>query len=73
MPMWASFIHGIENRSPLNILRKGYSLTTDKNGKVIKSVKDINVNEEIDIRLDDGIINAVVTGEEDIIDKEEKL
>ncbi len=66
-------LDNIENRSPLNILRKGYSLTTDKNGKVIKSVKDINVNEEIDIRLDDGIINAVVTGEEDIIDKEEKL
>ncbi len=66
-------LDNIENRSPVNILRRGYSLTTDKDGRVIKSVKAVRVNEDIDIRLDDGIINAVVTGEEDIIDKEEKL
>lgn len=66
-------LDNIENRSPLNILKRGYSLTTDKGGRIIKSVKNVNVNDEIAIRLSDGSISAVVKGEEDIFGKEEKL
>ena len=45
--------------NPLGILDKGYSLV-EVNGKIIKSSKDVLVNDLIDIRLHEGSIKAMV-------------
>lgn len=49
----------LELLNPLNILNKGYSVVT-KNNKPIKTTKDIKINDEINIKLNEGNINAIV-------------
>ncbi|CAH0417211.1 exodeoxyribonuclease VII large subunit [Periweissella fabaria] len=46
--------------SPLNILSRGYALAT-KDNQVIKSISNINVDDEITLRINDGILSAKVT------------
>lgn len=46
--------------SPLNILEKGYSISLDKNGKPIKSTKQIAVNDTIETVVKDGRIASIV-------------
>ncbi len=45
--------------SPLSVLARGYSIT-EHNGKTLKSVKEVNAGDNIQIRLSDGNIEAVV-------------
>jgi exodeoxyribonuclease VII large subunit len=45
--------------NPLNILEKGYSLVS-KDDKIINSSNDVNINDEIKIKLFKGEVNAVV-------------
>lgn len=50
----------IEKLSPLNILKNGYAVVETKNKK-LKSVTEINIDDEINVRLSDGDILAIVT------------
>lgn len=50
----------IDALSPLKTITRGYSVTEDINGKVIKKVSDVKSNDEIKITLTDGKINAIV-------------
>lgn len=52
----------LENASPQTILNRGYSMVTTKDGKIIRSNKNVNINDEIIIKPAEGIINASVTG-----------
>lgn len=54
-------INKLELLNPLNVLSKGYSVSKVK-GKVVKSVKDVKVNDEVSIKLLDGEINTIVKG-----------
>ena len=45
--------------NPLGILDKGYSLV-ELNNKIIKSSKDVQINDILDIRLHEGNIKAEV-------------
>ena len=45
--------------NPLNVLKKGYSVTT-KDNKTIKNIKDIKINDKINIKLHKGNIDAIV-------------
>lgn len=45
--------------SPLKTLARGYSIAT-KNGKNIKTIKEVNTGDKIKIRLSDGEVNAEV-------------
>ena len=56
----AKSISKIDALSPLKTLTRGYSVTEDLNGKVIKKVSDVKANDEIKITLTDGKINAIV-------------
>ena len=47
--------------NPNNILDKGYSIIY-KNGKVVKDINSIKVNDEINIKVKDGNIDSVVKG-----------
>ncbi len=54
-----NIISKLELLNPLSILKRGYSLTyLDK--KIIKSVKDINEKDQLNIKLYDGIATAKV-------------
>ena len=52
-------INSLKLVNPLNILSKGYSLVKIDD-KVIKSVKDIKINDEVNIKLYEGEIKAKV-------------
>ena len=53
-------INKLELLNPLAIMSKGYSVTK-KDGKVIKSVDVVKIDDKIDILVSDGIINTIVT------------
>lgn len=53
-------ISKIDALSPLKTLTRGYSVTENSNGEVIKKVGDVKPNDKISIRLTDGKINAIV-------------
>ena len=52
-----NIITKLDALSPLKTLARGYSIT-EYNGKILKSVKQIKTNDEIEIRLNDGNITA---------------
>ena len=56
---------GLENRllalSPLAVLRRGYAVIT-KNEKVVTSTSQIQVDDALHVRIQDGEFNARVTG-----------
>ena len=60
-------IHFHENTArlinPENILKRGYTLTL-KEGKIIKSTKQININEEIETRFADGSVKSKIVKKE---------
>lgn len=47
--------------SPLNVVDRGYSITSH-NKQVLKSIKDVKKNDEIEIKLKDGTLTAAVIG-----------
>ena len=50
----------IDALSPLKTITRGYSVTEDINGNVIRKTSDVKPNDEIKITLTDGKINAIV-------------
>lgn len=53
-------LQAIEKMSPLNIMKRGYSIAEDSAGTVIKSVDKTAPGDKIEIRLQDGRIKSVV-------------
>ncbi len=51
--------HKIKNINPENILKMGYSFTTN-NGKIVKKPSDVNKGDIIETRLSEGKIKSVV-------------
>ena len=49
----------LDTLSPLKTLSRGYSITEHK-GEILRNTKNININDEIDVKLEDGRIKAVV-------------
>ena len=50
--------------SPQNTLSRGYSITTNKNGKIIASIKDVVVKELIGVKLADGNLKSKVVSKQ---------
>lgn len=55
----SNLIEKVELVNPLNVLKRGYSLTYIDN-KVISDIKKVKINSDITIKLNNGIINATV-------------
>jgi len=53
-------LQAIEKMSPLNIMKRGYSIAEDSSGAVIKSVENTAAGDKIEIRLQDGRIRSTV-------------
>lgn len=54
-------INKLELLNPLNVLKKGYTVT-EVNNKPLKSIKYVKVKDELKIKVIDGEIDAVVEG-----------
>ncbi len=47
--------------SPLSVLQRGYSVTVDKSGNLLRSVNDVNSGEKLEVHLEDGTLQTKVT------------
>ena len=54
----------LEKLSPLNTLKRGYSLVTTLEDKVIKSIEEVQVGDEVIITVSDGSLKAKVSEKE---------
>ena len=50
----------LDSLSPLKTLTRGYSIVTEQDGKIIKSVNDLNSGEKVNLRLSDGQKTATI-------------
>ena len=50
--------------SPDGVLLRGYTIMQSEEGKVIKSIKDIEINQLVKTRFKDGVVTAKVTNKE---------
>ena len=53
------WISKLDTLSPLKTLTRGYSIV-EKDGKMVNSIKKLNTNDEIRIRLTDGEVDAKI-------------
>lgn len=51
----------LEGLSPVRKLKLGYSYVSDSSGKNVRSIKSVNIADEITVAVTDGIIKAQVT------------
>lgn len=58
---WELAAQRLQLLSPLAVLGRGYSICTNTDGAVIKSNNQVNVDDEISVRLGEGRLNARVT------------
>ena len=49
-----------ELNHPKNIMKKGYSIVKSKSGKILNKISKININDNVNILLEDGIANAKI-------------
>ena len=54
-------INKLELLNPLNVLKKGYSVTKI-NDKPLKTIKDVKAKDKLNIKIIDGEIDAIVEG-----------
>jgi exodeoxyribonuclease VII large subunit len=59
----ALYSYKLDGLSPLKVLKRGYAFATVDN-KVVKSVDDVKVNENIKLSLSNGSVNALVISKE---------
>ena len=50
----------LDAMSPLKVLTRGYALTTDERGEVVRSVSQVELGERITVALSDGSLSATV-------------
>jgi exodeoxyribonuclease VII large subunit len=50
----------LDERSPLALLERGYSITYDASGKVLRSAEQVSVGSDISVRLGRGALDATV-------------
>ncbi len=56
-----TLIGKLDALNPLKVLKRGFSVATDIDGKNVKSVKNVSVGDKIRVRVDDGSFLSEVT------------
>ena len=54
----------LKSISPLSVIDRGYSITSNKEGVIIKSINDVGIDSLINVKVKDGNIEAKVIGTE---------
>lgn len=57
---FAGLIAALDAMSPLKVLSRGYSITSDPDGKIIKKVSETKTGDKLEIRVEDGNIKCTV-------------
>jgi exodeoxyribonuclease VII large subunit len=55
----------LEERSPFNLLERGYAIAYDGSGKVLRSADQVALGADISVRLADGQLDATVRRKKD--------
>ena len=50
----------LDAMSPLKVLSRGYAMAENMSGELVRSVHQINVNDNLNIRFGDGVVSATV-------------
>ena len=61
---FARIAHTLDALSPLAVLERGYSICLAPDGKVVRSVDAVEVNDDVKVRLHEGSLSARVTSKE---------
>ena len=59
----AQLARSLDGVSPLNTLQRGYSISFDAKGHVVRDLQSVQVGDSLTTRLADGSISSVVTGQ----------
>lgn len=59
----AQLARSLDGMSPLNTLQRGYSISFDAKGQVVRTLQTVQVGDTLTTRLADGSISSVVTGQ----------
>lgn len=51
----------LDAMSPLKVLTRGYSMTTDQRGAVVRSIQQVADGDTLSVAVNDGVISATVT------------
>ena len=62
-------ISKIDALSPLKTLARGYSITS-KNDEIVKTISNVNIDDNINIRFSDGLVKAQILAKEEIQNEE---
>ena len=62
---FTSTLSTLEALSPLKIMERGYSLTYNEKGNLVKSVQHVDVKDHVKITLADGTLNCQVVEKEE--------
>ncbi|MCD8383530.1 MAG: exodeoxyribonuclease VII large subunit [Clostridiales bacterium] len=60
----AALAAGLDAMSPMKVLARGYSLAQNGKGRILSSVSQVALGEEITLRLSDGRLNCTVMNKE---------
>lgn len=60
---FANEVSRLDALSPLKVLSRGYAIA-EVGGKTVKSINDIDIGENFELRLSDGVINCKTIGKE---------
>lgn len=55
------YLNQLHLLSPLNTMKRGYSISYDQSGKIVKSVSQVEHGEKLMLKLSDGIIESQIT------------
>ena len=55
----------LDAMSPLKVLSRGYAMTQDSRGQLVRSTQQVKVGQDLQIRLSDGTLQATITGKGD--------
>ena len=50
----------LDERSPLNILKRGFAIAYDSSGKALRSADQVSIGDDITVRLERGELGAIV-------------
>ena len=56
----------MEALNPISVLRRGYASVSDKGARRISSVKDVEIDDDIDVAFQDGDLNCIVKNKKEV-------
>jgi len=58
---YLSYISKLDAMSPLKVLSRGYAMTQNEEGQVLRSIRQVSLGQTISVAVSDGTISATVT------------